>query len=101
MDIRAKTISVIKRLDKVYPPIKTALNFETPFQLLIATILSAQTTDVQVNRVTPELFRKFPAPPSMSKANIREIGGIIRPTRFFRGKAERLKQGPSIIEQKY
>jgi endonuclease-3 len=101
MNIRAKTISVIKRLEEVYPPIKTALNFETPFQLLIATILSAQTTDVQVNRVTPELFRKFPDSASMSKANIREIERIIRPTGFFRVKAERLKQVASIIDQKY
>lgn len=59
MDLKEKTLEVIKRLKKEYPDLKTALNFSSPFELLVATVLSAQTTDVLVNKVTKDLFKKY------------------------------------------
>jgi endonuclease-3 len=68
------------------------LDFKTPFQLLVATVLSAQCTDKRVNSVTPTLFKRFPDPRSMAKANVRSIEAIIRPTGFFRTKAGNIKE---------
>jgi endonuclease-3 len=82
---RAEKIFVL--LKKVYPSAKVALNFRTPFQLLIATILSAQCTDARVNMVTPELFRKYPSPESFAEADNKELEKEIRSTGFFRQKA--------------
>ena len=75
-------------LCQVYPTPKSALNFSNPFELLIATMMSAQTTDVQVNKVTPELFRRFPTPLALSQANPSEVAEIINSIGFFRTKAQ-------------
>jgi endonuclease-3 len=78
-------------LDPLYTREKTGLTYHTPFQLLIATILSAQCTDKQVNSVTPRLFKKYPKPEDIVKAPIRELERDIRPTGFFRNKAKHIK----------
>ena len=83
---------VVRTLDPLYPLIKTPLKYETVFQLLIATVLSAQTTDVSVNLATPELFRRFPTPEALSKANIRTLEKILHPTGFFHVKSRRVKE---------
>ncbi len=83
---------IVTRLNDLYPRIKTPLTHNDVFQLLIATILSAQCTDAQVNRVTPALFRRFPDAKQMSKASVREIERLIKPTGFFRVKARRIKE---------
>lgn len=82
---------VLKRLKKHYPDAHCALNFTNPYELLIATILSAQCTDVRVNIVTSELFRQFPDPLSMSKAPVLKIENLIKSTGFFRNKAKNIK----------
>jgi endonuclease-3 len=75
----------VKRLAQIYPAI-CELDFQTPFQLLIATILSAQTTDKMVNLVTPELFRGYPTADALAAADPAEVEAIIKPTGFFRAK---------------
>lgn len=87
--VRAK--KVLKTLKKEYPDAGCSLNFWTPFQLLIATILSAQCTDVQVNKVTPGLFEKFPKVEDFAVAPIREIEKSIKSTGFYHNKAKNIK----------
>lgn len=87
---RAKKIYEI--LDPLYTHEKTALKYKTPFQLLIATILSAQCTDKQVNTVTPGLFKKYKKPEDFLEAPISEIEDAIRPTGFFRNKTKSIKE---------
>ena len=86
---RVKTIFEI--LDPLYARDKTALKYKTPFQLLIATILSAQCTDKQVNQVTETLFKKYKKPGDFFQAPIAELEGDIRPTGFFRNKTKAIK----------
>jgi endonuclease III len=75
-------------LAETYPDAHCELNFESPFQLLVATVLSAQTTDVRVNLTTPELFAKYPTPEDMAAANPEDLEGVLRPTGFFRAKTK-------------
>lgn len=82
--------AVLTKLDEAYPAATCALKHENPFQLLVATILSAQCTDVRVNIVTPELFRKYPTPKHLAYANPRELEDEIRTTGFFRNKTKSL-----------
>jgi len=77
------------------------LDFKTPFQLLVATVLSAQCTDKRVNEVTPALFKKFPSPKKLANAQLREIEKIIKPTGFFRTKAKHLKGIGQILDSEY
>jgi endonuclease III len=87
----ARVRSIVDGLEELYPDVDCELDRESPFQLLCATILSAQCTDERVNKVTPELFRKYPTPEAMSKAPLPKLEGIIRSTGFFRQKAKSLK----------
>src|SRR5580704_14964541 len=79
---------VLTRLDKQYPDVTCALQHKSAWELLVATILSAQSTDVRVNIVTPELFRKFPTPKAMSQASQPALEELIRSTGFYRNKAK-------------
>ncbi|MCK4947735.1 MAG: endonuclease III [Candidatus Aureabacteria bacterium] len=88
MNLQHKADKVYKLLLKEYPDAKTALNFKKPFQLLIATILSAQCTDVRVNKVTPALFKKYPSIAAFAGAKQPELEQEIRSTGFFRNKAK-------------
>ncbi|MEU0846729.1 endonuclease III [Streptomyces flaveolus] len=81
---RARRID--RELAEVYPYAHPELDFENPFQLLVATVLSAQTTDLRVNQTTPALFAKYPAPEDLAAANPEEVEEILRPTGFFRAK---------------
>jgi endonuclease-3 len=83
--------AILKALDEAYPNAVCALNHKTPWELLVATILSAQCTDVRVNIVTPELFRRFPTPAAMAKASLPELEELIRTTGFFRNKAKSIQ----------
>jgi len=80
--------AIIKVLRKLYPASRTALDFETPLQILVATILSAQCTDSRVNQITPGLFRKYPTASDFARANREELEREIRPAGFFRNKAK-------------
>ena len=86
---RVKKICPI--LNKAYPQAKTALRFKNPLELLIATILSAQCTDVQVNRVTKDLFKKYKSAADWVKADIEQIEADIKSTGFYRNKAHNIK----------
>jgi endonuclease III len=82
--------AILRRLDEAYPAATCALKHENPFQLLVATILSAQCTDVRVNMVTPELFRKYPDAKHLAYGNPAELESEIRSTGFFRNKTKSL-----------
>ena len=88
--LSAHALEVLARLKKEYPDAHTELDFETPFQLLIATILSAQCTDKRVNLVTPALFREFPTPRDLAAAEPARLEDMIRTTGFFRNKTKSL-----------
>src|SRR5262249_2983874 len=79
---------ILRVLDELYPDAHCELDFDGPFQLLVATILSAQCTDKRVNMVTPVLFKRYPDPESMAVADPRELEKIIQSTGFFRNKAK-------------
>lgn len=81
---RARRIN--RELAEVYPYAHPELDFENPFQLVVATVLSAQTTDLRVNQTTPALFAKYPAPEDLAAADPEEVEEILRPTGFFRAK---------------
>ena len=86
-----RVAAILKGLDEAYPNVKCALTHRSAWELLVATILSAQCTDVRVNIVTPELFRRFADPQAMSKANLPELETLIRTTGFFRNKAKSIQ----------
>ncbi|MFC7218107.1 endonuclease III [Streptomyces polyrhachis] len=77
---------IYRELGDVYPYAHPELDFENPFELLVATVLSAQTTDLRVNQTTPALFAKYPTPEDLAAANPEEVEELIRPTGFFRAK---------------
>lgn len=84
--------AIMEILDKEYPNARTALNFSNPLELLIATILSAQCTDERVNKVTPDLFKKYKTAKDFAQADIGELEEDIRPTGFFKNKAQNIKK---------
>lgn len=86
----ARVSEILRRLQEAYPDAACALHFRSPFELLVATILSAQCTDARVNMVTPVLFERFPDPLPLSRADRSELEGIIKSTGFFRNKAKNL-----------
>ena len=83
-------LETLTLLEAAYPDAHCALLHENPWQLLVATILSAQCTDVRVNMVTPALFARFPGPQEMAKAELADVEEMIRSTGFFRNKAKNL-----------
>ena len=84
-------IILIKTLKDFYPDATCSLNFNSPFQLIIATILSAQCTDERVNKTTPNLFNKLRTPYDFSKVDINELETLIRPCGFYKNKAKNIK----------
>ncbi len=88
---------VIDRLKEHYPSATSALSHKDPFQLLVATILSAQCTDERVNMVTPELFRLYPGPAEMASADLESLEEIIHSTGFYRNKARSIRQASEHI----
>lgn len=90
-DLKKRTAEIIKRLKKAYPDAHCALNHTNPFELLIATILSAQCTDERVNIVTADLFRKYRGPEDFVKVSQQELEKDIHSTGFFRNKAKNIK----------
>jgi endonuclease-3 len=86
-----RVAAILKGLDEAYPNAECALQHRSPWELLVATILSAQCTDVRVNMVTPELFKRFPSPEAMAKASLPELEALIKTTGFFRNKAKSIQ----------
>ena len=89
------------RLAAEYPDAECALIHDNPFQLLVATILSAQTTDERVNTVTPALFRRYPTPEDLAAADPAELEQLIHPTGFFRNKAKSLLGMASAVVERH
>lgn len=83
--------AILKALDESYPEVECALIHHSPWELLVATILSAQCTDVRVNMVTPELFRRFPTPAAMARATLPQLEELIRTTGFYHNKAKSIQ----------
>ena len=95
-----RVAAILAKLDEAYPNVTCALEHDGPFQLLIATILSAQCTDVRVNQVTRTLFTKYRTPEDFAYANPRELETEIRPTGFFRNKTKSIQgAGKKIVEE--
>ena len=98
---KAQAARVIRRLKADYPDARCALENETPFELLVATILSAQCTDERVNMVTPELFRRWPTAAEMARAPIKSLEIAVQSTGFFRNKAKNIKAASLAIMEKH
>ena len=100
-DLKAHALEILVRLKKEYPDAHCELDFETPLQLLIATILSAQCTDKRVNMVTPALFRKYPDAKSLSAADPAELEAMIKSTGFFRNKTKSLLGMSAAVAERH
>ena len=98
---KARALEVVERLKREYPDADTALVHRNPFELLVATILSAQTTDVSVNLTTPALFARYPTPEELAAADPAELEAILKPTGFFRTKARALRVMAQDLVERY
>ncbi|MFP4134616.1 MAG: endonuclease III [Halothece sp.] len=96
-----RALTLLARLKDLYPNATCTLNYETPVQLLVATILSAQCTDERVNKVTPELFARFPDAKAMAEAKREDIETLIRSTGFYRNKAKSIQGACEMIVSKF
>jgi len=93
--------AILDALEKEYPKAVCALNHRSAWELLVATILSAQCTDARVNMVTPELFKRFPTPAAMAEASTAELEEMIRTTGFFRNKSKSIQVAGRVITEKF
>jgi endonuclease III len=98
---RARASRLSAALARLYPQAQISLDFATPWQCLVATILSAQCTDERVNRTTPEVFRRLPDVPAMAAASVEEIQTLIEPTGFFRQKSKALQAAAIAILKRF
>ena len=96
-----RVAEILRLLRETYPGVVCALNHHNAWELTVATILSAQCTDVRVNLVTPELFRRFPSPAAMANASLPEIEELIRTTGFFRNKAKSILGAAKLVIAEY
>ena len=96
-----RALDIVSRLKRMYPKAKCSLDFTNPFELLIATMLSAQSTDVRVNIVTKSLFRKYPGPQAFAEATQPEMERDVRQTGFFRNKAKAVIAASKAIVEKH
>lgn len=100
-DETARFINVLDALVAEYPETPSLLDYKTPFELLIGVILSAQTTDNQVNAILPELFRRYPTPAALAVADIADVETIIHSVGFFRQKAKSIVATSRILAEEY
>ena len=98
---RARAVEVCRRMEDLYPGAGAALDFRDPFQLVIAVLLSAQTTDANVNRVTPELFRRWPTPADLANAPLDEVEDVIHATGFYHSKAKHAIECAQMIVSEF
>jgi len=99
--MQKKIVKMIELLEKTYPSAKTELLFNTPFQLLVATILSAQTTDKTVNKITSALFERYKTPDDFAKADIEKLKNAIKGVNYYNTKAKNIKKLAEIIVNQY
>ena len=94
-------IKMFEILKQTYPDAKCSLDFNTPFEMLIAVILSAQCTDERVNKTTPNIFYKYNTPEDFAKMDIKLLEDLIHPCGFYKNKAKNIKQTSKILVEKY
>jgi len=97
--VRAKAL--YRQLTKNYPNVRCELDYNSAFQLLVATVLSAQCTDKRVNQTTPALFKKYPNPKKMAKADLKDIQSLVKSTGFYRAKAKNIKSLSNKIMEEF
>jgi endonuclease-3 len=93
-------VEILSRLKELYPNSRLALDFTTPLELLVATILAAQCTDKKINEVTPELFRRLPTARALAAASLEELEELVKQTGFYRNKAKALQSlGQALVAE--
>lgn len=98
---RERAIEVCERLNRRYGPVECFLDHQNPFRLVISVLLSAQTTDAQVNKVTPELFRRWPTPYEMAGASVADVMDVIKSLGFYKTKAKHCVEAAKMIVADY
>jgi endonuclease-3 len=98
---KQRSLEILLRLKKLYPDATCSLDYSSPVQLLVATILSAQCTDERVNLVTPELFRRFPDAPALAQSDLAEIELLVKSTGFYRNKAKNIQAACRMIVSEF
>ncbi|MEG3926294.1 MULTISPECIES: endonuclease III [unclassified Microcoleus] len=101
LSLKQRSLEILIRLKRLYPEAPCTLNYATPVQLLVATILSAQCTDDRVNLVTPALFERFPDAVALANADIEELESLVRSTGFYRNKSKNIKGACQAIVNKF
>jgi endonuclease-3 len=97
MTASQRACEIMRRLAGMYPKARIALDYDTPWHLLVAVILSAQTTDVGVNKVTPVLFERFPSAEDLAGADVQEVEAIVRPTGFYHNKTKSIMSAARMV----
>lgn len=98
---KQRALEILVRLKRLYPVAPCTLNYQTPVQLLVATMLSAQCTDERVNQVTPALFSRFPDATALANADLAELENLVRSTGFYRNKAKNIQATCRILVKEY
>jgi endonuclease-3 len=101
LEPKARALKIIELLEKEHSDAKIALQYKNPLELLIATILSAQATDEQINSITPKLFQKYTTPKDYANADLTELEQDIRSSGFYHNKAKNLKNSAKMLVEKY
>lgn len=96
-----RALEILIRLKRLYPDARCTLNYETPVQLLVATILSAQCTDERVNQVTPALFARYPDAAALAGADLEDLEQLVRSTGFYRNKAKNIQAACRTLATEY
>ncbi len=98
---KQRSACIVRLLSRAYPDAKCALEHQSPFELLVATILSAQCTDAMVNRVTAELFAKYPTPGALAAAELADVERLVKRTGFYRQKAKSIQSTARDLVEKF
>jgi endonuclease-3 len=101
LEPKARALRIIELLEKEHPDAKVALHYSNPLELLVATILSAQSTDETINKVTKTLFKKYTKPEDYANADLKELEQDIRSTGFYHNKAKNLQNSAKMLVEKY
>jgi endonuclease III len=101
MNLKEKTLEIIKRLKKEYPKPKTALSFTSPFELLVATILSAQSTDTLVNKITEKLFKKYRTIQDYATVSLVDLQKDVSSINFYKTKAKNIQASAQLIIERF
>jgi endonuclease-3 len=101
LEPKARALKIIELLEKEHPDAKVALHYSTPLELLVATMLSAQSTDETINKVTKTLFKKYTKPEDYANADLKELEQDIRSTGFYHNKAKNLQNAAKMLVEKY